>query len=218
VPKSKLLITSVLEACQSWVLSTGGNDFPGIGWHDMDDTEKYLPYKGHAYVKIDFLQVKVCVRAGRSPATRYNRLGTGFLIQVTGCRRLLIASSKAGTCYRISVPQCRLLQPHGQVSYGSYLVVGYQFTSFRFQVFPFTFHPPAVGPFHAGILPLSCSGAEALAQAPKASTIRGQRASNKIDLFMFTMTSISTNFDRTKTYPGESCPFFTGILRSLYFR
>jgi hypothetical protein len=47
---------------------------------------------------------------------------------------------------------------------------------------------------------------------------RIRQASNKIELFLFTMTSISTNFDRTKTYPGESCPFFTGILRSLYFR
>jgi hypothetical protein len=36
--------------------------------------------------------------------------------------------------------------------------------------------------------------------------------------FQFTMTSISTNFDGTKTYPGEICPFFTGILCSLYFQ
>jgi hypothetical protein len=48
--------------CQSLALSLGGNDFPGIGWHEITDTEKYLPHKGYAYVKIDFLQVKVCVR------------------------------------------------------------------------------------------------------------------------------------------------------------
>ena len=42
--------------------------------------------------------------------------------------------------------------------------------------------------------------------------------SNKIDLFQFTMTSNSINFDGTKTYPGEICPFFTGILRSLFFQ
>jgi hypothetical protein len=34
--------------CQNLALSLGGNDFPGIGWHEMDDTEKYLPYKGDA--------------------------------------------------------------------------------------------------------------------------------------------------------------------------
>ena len=35
---------------------------------------------------------------------------------------------------------------------------------------------------------------------------------------MFTMRSNSTNFDRTKTYPGESCSFFTNNLRCLFFR
>ena len=41
---------------------------------------------------------------------------------------------------------------------------------------------------------------------------------NKIDLFKFTMTSNSINFDGTKTNPGEIYPFFTGSLRSLFFR
>ncbi len=41
---------------------------------------------------------------------------------------------------------------------------------------------------------------------------------NKIGHFQFLMTSISTNFDGTKTYPGEICPFFTVILRSWFFQ
>jgi hypothetical protein len=82
VPKNKLLYISVLRACQQLALSLGGNDFPVIGWHDMDDTEKYLRYKGHAYAKLDFLQVKVCVRctlAGcQLPVTSYRLPGTGY--------------------------------------------------------------------------------------------------------------------------------------------
>jgi hypothetical protein len=35
-------------ACQSLALSLGGNDFPGLGWHEMEATEKHLLHKGYA--------------------------------------------------------------------------------------------------------------------------------------------------------------------------